>query len=197
MPNVAGANARKQKLRRRKLEEKADRADQQLTEWLAVHDTSKDGKLDIAEARSLFTQLNYEHRKEGFAVKESRLKQLMERYAGDDEVLEADEVHRAVKKYKALLKSDDIMEELFKRHDTNKDGKLQRHELTALLKEQAKEINVTCSDDDVEFVLSRCNADAAGELQLDDLEYAICVWKERAKELAAAPPEPSSACVLL
>lgn len=197
---VHAVTARKK--RREKLEAKARAQDQQFYKWLVDHDKSKNGRFDTAEARELFYEVKVlvtKGRRLSF-VKEDRLEKLMQRYAADDGELGRDEVFRAVKRFKAMLKADDALRDMFRRHDLDGDGVLTSDECLALLKEASSDIDgVRVSKADVEFVMSRCEDTGAGGLVLDQLEGVLDTWKQAIKEVSkdATSSKSSSACVLL
>ena len=186
---------KKAQQRRQKLEEKSKREEELVEAWFAQHDQSKDGKFDKDEARNLLNAVGEEFGQDN-PIKDDRLEQIMKKYAGVDGELDRTEVLVAVKRYKAILKADAKLKEQFIKHDADGDGNLQTEELLTLLKELAAGIGTVASMGDAEFVMSRADLDGTGDLSLDELEYAIAVWQEHAKNL---PPEPekSSACVLL
>ena len=75
-------------------------------------------------------------------------------------------------------------------------GLLQRTECSSATAERGV---ARPSEGDIEFVLSRCDADANGVIDLAELGPAVAKWWEHAKDMKEEPASPkgSSACSIL
>ena len=209
MPRAAGAHhakAMKDKKKRAELEEKQNAQNVQLEEWMSKYDKSGDGSLSIDEFKSLMSDLKRQDTGDSAAVVSDELceRMLKECKTLDDGALSKTELTWTVKKYRALLKYEKKMEELFAKHDLDKNKVLDRQELTNLMSDLATERGVgTPSEGDIDFVMGKGDADGSGEISIDELGPAVSTWWEFAKDAKPGPPSTprgaggSSACVIL
>ena len=203
MPAGQGAIiARKKKQRRReKLEKRARENEAQVDDWMSKYDKSKTSKLSQDEVRALLTDVKRDMLQDPTAeVAPELLEKIMKTFdlSGDGQI-ERTELVGAVKKYKALLRHQQRLKELFERHDKDMSGVLSPEQLLSLLLELAAEMpHHHASEADVEFVIDRCDKDKTRSINMMELGPAIATWKEAAQTIAPEPDtEKSSACVLL
>jgi len=190
---------KKRQARALKLEAKAE-AEQRLIEgWFEKYDVTRTGKFNRVEVKALLTEVKRNALNDPAAeVREELLEKICTWYdKSKDGNIERSELLPAVKKYKALLKHDEKLHALFEKHDKSKDSVLHRGELLELLKEVAQDMPHKYADEaDLDFVITRVDAEGDGNITFDELGPAIATWKEVAR--STPPDEPkSSACTLL
>jgi Ca2+-binding EF-hand superfamily protein len=98
--------------------------------------------------------------------------------------LEKSALLEAIDKYGDYLVNSKKVNEIFNRFDTNKDGVLSRKELWNALKEHEQGIvrhnagRMVVTEEDLEMILQRCDADNSGKVSRDEILPAIAAWEE-------------------
>ena len=201
---VLTAVRRKKEAQRKALLEMQNQKDEaELNAWFEKYDKEANEHLSRSEVENLLTEVKRELLGDPNAVvRPELLERIMKTFdiSGDGQI-EKQHALGAVKKYKAILKNEALLDELFTKHDQDHSGTLSSPQLKALLTELSGEMSNTpkVTDADVEWVQGKCQKQAGEALNRLELNMAVAVWKEAAKYVVAEPEEHTSsmACVLL
>lgn len=200
---VLTAVRRKKEAQRKALLEMQNKKDEEeLNAWFEKYDKESNDHLSQAEVENLLTAVKRELLQDQTAVvRPELLEKIMKTFdvTGDGQI-EKQHALGAVKKYKAILKNEAQLDELFTKHDTDKSGNLSSEQLKALLVDISADMpnEPKVTDADVTWVQDKCKKQAGDALNRLELNMAVAVWKEAAKYVQPEPEETkSSACVLL
>lgn len=103
----------------------------------------------------------------------------------------------AVEKYGEYVRRSKEIDDMFKKFDVNKDGELSRPELKEALqaREKADESGLRVDDEDIEFLLAKCDADQGGTIGRSEVLPAIAAWEEL--RVVKIKKKKKSMCIIL
>ena len=103
----------------------------------------------------------------------------------------------AIRNYHKYLKYEVKVEQMFLVADADQSGVLTRDQLTTLLKNYTDEkgLKVEIDDDDLDFIIERCDVSKEGTINVEEAGPALATWMDIAKAKPASGK--SSACALL
>ena len=188
---------KKQQKRREQLEKKAKAQEAQIDTLLEKFDHDHTGTLSRDEVKAMLTEVKREVTGDAASIVVDALLDKVLKATPDPNVLTRTEVLPAIKKYKAFLKHETGLNQLFERYDTDHDGQLSEDQLLGLLREIAPPPHKHADDADAAFVLSRCDADGSGGISRTELEPAMATWLEVAPTVVPLKDNGSAACSLL
>lgn len=177
---------------RLELREKERQEDEisKMNVWFAKHDSNKSGTLDIVQMTALLTEEiggEPDAKTVHHVMKSAKIKAARHGHEVLDDIGEVPlaEAKYAVAHYKEYLKKKQIYDELFRKHDRSETGRLERDELTSLMKELAPGTKVR--EDDVDYVLASCDMDETGTINREELMAVVAVWRKIVVKRRAAP----------
>jgi len=213
MPMRAGATGAMRKNAVRTKMDKQDAAAQrqsmkELNAYMTKYDSSGNKSFERDEMRSIITDRKREITGDSSAtVPEEVLDKVMKKYAGADGSIPHDALLKAVSNYESFLRNKVIIEEIFKAVDADKSGDLDKGQIEAFLKEvirrkneklpQEKQYDKEVTEDDVAFVLERCDPDGTNTIDLQEAMEACAKWVDLLKDHRNNQKNGSSACVVL
>ena len=159
---------------------------------------SGDGKMSRDEMFNVLTSVAKQTTGQAEATVSDDLLESVMKYAANQSDGEVHPEHllMAIKRYKCMLAENEQLAELFKKHDADASGSMDKGELLGLLREVAPPPHKYADEADAEFILEKCNTNDNDTIEWEELKPAIATWMELAKEVPK-PEQKSSACVLL
>jgi Ca2+-binding EF-hand superfamily protein len=201
---MAGHAAVAARKKRQGMEKRAAEEHEMLNSWFESYDKSHTGQFEREELRALLTGLKRKITGDAAAVvRDTMLDKVMKQYAtqtiGQAEPgVNREDALKAVKKYKALLRTEAELLDLFDAADRDHSGVLTREQLRTFLASATRlkaGKDVAIGDEDVDFILARCDLSQEGTINMDEAVPAVATWLSVLPERQAS--KSSSACALL
>eukprot|EP00811_Abedinium_folium_P003742 NODE_13441_length_1165_cov_8.936416.p1 GENE.NODE_13441_length_1165_cov_8.936416~~NODE_13441_length_1165_cov_8.936416.p1 ORF type:complete len:245 (+),score=55.79 NODE_13441_length_1165_cov_8.936416:103-735(+) len=166
-----------------------------ITKVMQKYDTNKTGKLERDQVKNLLTDIDTTTAK-GTAPTEDELNFILKyadqqnKNAVGDGAISRNEVRAAILQWNHYCKRRTEMEDLVKKYDTSKTGKLELPELKELLQELNSACEVT--DEEVSWVMQQADLIKDGAITAPELMVAIAQWYTLVEE-----QEKKNACCIV
>jgi Ca2+-binding EF-hand superfamily protein len=160
-----------------------------IAELLTKYDVDGSGTFDKEELRAILTDLDKKHTPD-----EGSLEFVMDKLSNMEGEVYSSKIIIVIQKYKNYMKDKDTYDGLFKKHDTDGSGKLEDHQLLAMMKEVARE-RVDVDHEDLKMLLEITDEDKSGNIEIHEVKAAMAEWNQMIE--VKIEKRRSTFCVLL
>jgi Ca2+-binding EF-hand superfamily protein len=182
---AANAKSRKEAYQRKIKEEK-----KLIETLLEKYDGNNSGTFDKAELKKLLSDMDQDH-----IPDEASLDFIMGKLQDENGEIVGKKIPIIIQKYKNYMKDKDKYDNLFLKHDKDKSGKLEDHQLLEMMKEVARG-RVDVNHGDLTMLVELTDNDKSGAIEANEVKAAMAEWNQMI-ELKIEKRRHSAVCVLL
>lgn len=197
---IGGANERK----------KAAHMEREVDKWFEKHDANMSGFFEKEELRALVTsmakeELGLDAGADAGAgpIKDKLIDRMINNYGEEGPAgvgITREKARTAIKRYRAWLIHEDMIDRLFKQADADKGNTLSASELKTFMglvikQPEFPELHqLKVTDADVGFIFERCDAQKDGVIDIEEAGPAVATWVQVARQ---KPKTTTAACAVL
>ena len=187
---------------------KAAHMELEVDKWFEKHDANMSGFFEKEELRALVTSMAKEEL--GLAadagagpINDKLIDRMIKNYGEEGPAgvgITREKARTAIKRYRAWLIHEEMIDRLFKQADADKGNTLSASELKTFMglvikQPEFPELHqLKVTDADVGFIFERCDAQKDGVIDIEEAGPAVATWVQVARQ---KPKTTTAACVVL
>eukprot|EP00327_Prymnesium_parvum_P007506 CAMPEP_0182816602 /NCGR_PEP_ID=MMETSP0006_2-20121128/11023_1 /TAXON_ID=97485 /ORGANISM="Prymnesium parvum, Strain Texoma1" /LENGTH=465 /DNA_ID=CAMNT_0024942901 /DNA_START=266 /DNA_END=1663 /DNA_ORIENTATION=+ len=157
------------------------REEAEVESWFRDFDWNRSNKLEKDELMALLKHLNPRHEPTPEAIdylitKATEISTYSMHLKGDaNSGVDRGNIRMVLKQYRAHIREQEYIDAIFRKHDRDNRGKLNRKELLSLLNDAVP--GSSADDEDVDFILAKCDLNKDRMIDRDELLPTLVVWR--------------------
>lgn len=185
---------------------KAAHMELEVDTWFEKYDANMSGFFEKEELRALLTNMAKEELgldAGAVPIKDKLIDRMIKNYGEEGpagEGISREKAMTAIKRYRAWLIHEEMIERLFKQADADQGNTLSASELKTFMglvikQPEFPELHqLKVTDADIGFIFERCDAQKDGVIDIEEAGPAVATWVQVARQ---KPKTTTAACVVL